>query len=87
MKLPTLTQAAKGRATFEWYSEGQLMYRLHWSDDDFASGTLDVLVPIDDAGGGHFTPIMKGLNLMRWIRKTIDGIKDAEAQQNLPGIT
>lgn len=90
MKTPSLTELAKGEATFERYQEGVLWYKVsyNWHADVLgdSDGYLDYIsipVPIDDAGGGSFEPKMKGLSLMRWIRKHLELINDAKRQQEI----
>ncbi len=97
MKLPTLTQLAKGVAYFKWYSDGILRYDVSWEEiltepdyrgpehgDAIIGSKLHVFsidIPIADAGGGFFTEEMKGLNVLRWARKQLDVVKQAQEQQ------
>lgn len=81
MRLPTLTDIGKGEALFQWYSDGVLRYRIVWTDLTPGDSTFDVDIPIEDAGGGHFTPTMKGLNVLRWARKHLELIKEAQSDK------
>ncbi len=74
-KLPTLTEAAKGEAYFECYSDNSLWYSLVWADSE-QRHTLQIPIPSSDAVGGHFTPTMRGITLLRWVRKEISRIKE-----------
>ena len=77
-RLPTLVQAAKGICDFEGYEDGVLYYRLTWYSGggvgeipQATSSSLRFPVPCDDSGSGRFEPTMKGINMLRWIRKEI----------------
>lgn len=87
MNLPTLTQIGKGEAIFQWYSEGALRYELWWKDtDEDGRECLHVMpfdIPVAEAGGGQFTPTMKGLSVLRWARKHVEMLKEAHADQAL----
>jgi hypothetical protein len=81
--LPTLTQIAKGTALFGWYSDGVLHYDLYWTDradgDPLSSDLVfPVDIPVSDAGGGHFTAVMKGMNILRWARGELQRIETEE---------
>lgn len=80
--LPTLVQAAKGTCKFDCYADGVLYYRLTWwNDGDICdsmtprAGELVFPVPVSDSGSGHFGPEMRGINMLRWIRKDIESRK------------
>jgi hypothetical protein len=84
MKLPTLTQLAKGYAYLDWYSDGVLRYHIRWTDENVDDPHLakeklefQVDIPISDTGGGQFTPMMKGLNILRWARKQLESIQES----------
>lgn len=82
MKIPTLIQAAKGKAELQFCSRRGANYVLSWWDE----GQLEYMpftVPWDDAGDGDFYHNENGLTLMRWIRKHLEmidaGKKEHEA--------
>lgn len=77
MRLPTLTEIAKGVALFRWYSDGILRYDAIWTNLTPGDSTFPIDIPIDDAGGGFFTPEMKGLNVLRWARKQLQTLEEA----------
>ena len=80
MKLPTLTQAAKGSASFSRTTNETIWYALVWHDEvegDLgqeigSSHTMEIPIPRDDMGEGTFMPAMKGIEILRWIRKHIE---------------
>lgn len=89
MKLPTLTQIAKGEAFFSKYSLGELWYVLFWREDggsieqgcdNVHQWALDFPIPVSDAGDGDFFYFMKGLNILRWARKYVEAIKEDNEQ-------
>lgn len=89
MKLPTIVQLAKAHAEFVKYQEGKLWYRVCWEErlteecDPVMGSELhsfEFPIPIDDAGGGEFLPEDKALTFMRWIRKHLEFLKGALAE-------
>jgi hypothetical protein len=83
MNLPNIVDVAKSQAQFIHYCEGALWYRVRWVDGLNGVTNFDFPVPIDDAGGGYFLAEMKGLALLRWVRKHITTITEAEKQQEI----
>ena len=81
MKLPTLVQIAKGWAHFELYADGELHYRLDWTDG-IEEEHLEFRIPIDDSGSGAFTPIMRGIEVLRWVRKHVEVIENERKNQD-----
>lgn len=78
MRLPTVVELAKGRAEFQWYCEGTLRYSIAWTEEDCASEhRFAVDIPIGDTGGGQFLPVMKGIAIMRWARKTLELLQES----------
>lgn len=79
MKTPTLAVAAKGEAMFQWFADGVLQYKLSWVDpDDGFLKMFEFPIPVSDSGGGFFKPIMRGIEVMRWIRKELDRLETEE---------
>lgn len=79
--IPSITRLAKGTARFVRYENGSLWYGINleyigpiseWVE------TFEFPIPIEDSGSGAFTPEMKGISLMRWIRKEIDRLETEE---------
>ncbi len=56
------------KATFQYYRQGSLIYL---TEDGF-----EFPVPISDCGESTFGNEHKAMELMRWIRKYLDEIKD-----------
>lgn len=78
MKLPTLTEIAKGTAHFVQYADGELLYDLKWSEAECASvHTMQLRIPLSDAGSGAFTPTMRGTQVLRWVRKHAEMLREA----------
>lgn len=81
MKLPRITQVAKGLAKFLRYQDGNLWYSVPWiEDDNSASHDFEFPIPVDDAGGGEFLPVDKALTFMRWMRKHLEYLNGALAE-------
>ena len=72
MKLSNLVDLAKGTAKFVRYQDSNLWYVV----EEFVFP-----IPISDAGGGEFLPEMKGLHLLRWMRKHHEFLSDVIAQE------
>lgn len=82
VKLPTLTQIAKGTADFVRYRTGELWYSLEWWDDEVELyKRMEFPIPLDDAGNGDFIPQMKGMAVLRWARKEVER-QDAQERLN-----
>jgi hypothetical protein len=81
MNLPNIVEIAKSQAHFIHYCDGVLWYRIRWVDGLNGVSNFDFPVPIDDAAGGYFLAEMKGLGLLRWARKHMAVIAEAEKQQ------
>ena len=75
MKLPTLTQAAKGSASFSRATAETIWYALIWEEGDFVR-LMEIPIPRDDMGEGTFMPNMKGIEILRWTRKQIDLLRE-----------
>lgn len=86
MKIPSLTEIAKSTASFVKYEDGELHYRLSWSDPRTSSSSGPPLpphemvfrIPLADAGAGAFLPTMRGVEILRWARKHADMLRDAQ---------
>ena len=72
MKLPTLTQIAKGEANLIKYQDGNLWYDLAWTGDDSMKHTFMFPIHWSDAGEGDFFPVMRGITIVRWARKHVE---------------
>jgi hypothetical protein len=81
-KFPSQIQAAKGLAYFVSYCDGALSYVLQWEDADHETQSFDFEIPISDSGGGSFLPVMKGLNVLRWVRKHSSMLQEALLHAN-----
>lgn len=85
MELPNLVDIVKLDFTFDRYENKTLYYRTSYSIEDhsrekegqswYTSSCFEVPVPVDDSGDGTFEVRMKGITLMRWIRKHIEFMK------------
>jgi len=81
VRLPRITQVAKGIASFQRYEDGNLWYQITWEEDDHSrTHHFDFPIPVSDAGGGEFLPHDKALTFMRWIRKHLEYLTGALAQ-------
>jgi hypothetical protein len=63
-----------------------MRYHIRWSetyDDPFHDEEkleFQFDIPISDAGGGHFTPMMKGIEVLRWARKQLEMLQAAQEE-------
>lgn len=80
MQLPKLLDIVKGTAHFTRYEDKTLYYRVIWEGESIVptgTGSFDFPIPIDDAGGGTFLPVDKGIRFQRWIRKHLEYLQKA----------
>jgi hypothetical protein len=70
-----LTNLVKGTVTFMHYAKGELWYKTE-------SG-FEFPVPVSDTGDAIFQASDKGMFFMRWIRKHIELIEQAKADQSV----
>ena len=54
-------------AHFEFYRDKKLYYSIFTNNNKYR-----ISIPVEDSGSGNFNPIMKTVELMRWIRKSIE---------------
>lgn len=91
MRLPKLTDLAKGIAEFDRYEGGSLWYKSFWSyeeeNGDIFLCRFEFPVPVLDSPdtGGSFGAKEKGITLMRWIRKHLEFLQQSIAQETVPG--
>ncbi len=78
MKLPGIIELARGKAVFVYYEDMTLWYRVVYDSHEAGSKTFDFPVPVNDAGGGKFLPEDKALTYMRWIRKHLEMLEEAQ---------
>lgn len=79
MKLPTVKQLVRAQAKLVRYRDGNLWYQILWSQDDFSfGGIFDFPVAVSDTGDAEFGSNEKGIYLMRWIRKHIEFLTEAQ---------
>lgn len=87
MKLPTIRELIHEQAKFFKYQDGKLWYQIIWTRpvegkvDPEWGGLFDFPIPVDDAGGGEFGTIEKPITLMRWIRKHLEYLQGALAEE------
>jgi len=86
-----MTDLAREQATFVKYEDGKLWYQIIWVDDNHPLGgpdgrtvLFDFPIDVNDAGGGAFGHVEKGLYLMRWIRKHLEYLKAAQSEAKEP---
>jgi len=62
-----ITDIVKGTCTFEYYRAQTLYYSV-------MNQGIKYIFPVDmeDVGGGTLEKFMKGITMMRWIRKAIE---------------
>ena len=81
MKLPTLKELIRHRVVFAKYHDGQLWYEVVTPE---AAGYQDRLflfpVPISDIGNATFLAEDKGILFMRYIRKHLDTLTEAQKE-------
>lgn len=89
MKLPSIVELAKGEATFVRYEDGTLWYEIFYNDhDSFVMRPFEFPIQVYDTGkeaefadaGGVFDSRMKGVTLMRWIRKHLELLNEARKE-------
>lgn len=84
MKLPSIVELAKETAVFIRYQDRQLFYSIPYEWTHSPEGSfckkLEVPIPVEDAGEGEFLPLMKGIQLIRWIRKHLDFLRESGAE-------
>lgn len=87
----TVSDLVKGTtAEFVCYRDGELWYRIVYADsgdgvclacggalvpDHNCPGSFEFPVPISDTGSGIFSASMKGITLMRWVRRYLEAQK------------
>lgn len=81
---PSLVQIAKGEAYFVEYRDQKLFYKLIYKADSGYENSITFPIPLDDAGDGSFTQIMKGIQVQRWARKFVEQIKEAIDSAKMP---
>lgn len=59
----TLKDHVAGNAEFQYYRAGNLFYR--------TSTGLGFTIPVDETDGASFGATVKGLTLMKWIRRQL----------------
>ena len=67
-------------AEFDYYFNGNLWYKVMWTDGDMNFQELTFPVPISDIGEATFSRVEKAMLLMRYIRKylkTLEANTDA----------
>lgn len=69
MNIPDIKECIKGTVTFSYYRSGQLWYTC-------GNGFI-FPVPVDDTGDAKFEATDKGMLFMRYIRKYIKELNDA----------
>jgi hypothetical protein len=75
VKLPGIVELARGTARFVKFEDQHLWYSVLWS-----GGLFEFPIPVTDAGGGQFWPEDKALTFMRWIRKHLEYLHGALAE-------
>lgn len=60
-----LKELIKETAVFDFYRKGELHYITHKTCFRF-------VVPVEDCGDGEFSSEIKGITMMRWIRKQLE---------------
>lgn len=78
MKLPTVNQLVREQAKFVKFCDGNLWYQIIWVEDGLLGGLFDFPVPVSDTDGGEFGSSEKSIYLMRWIRKHIEFLTEAQ---------
>lgn len=79
MKLPTVKQLVRENAKLVRYRDGNLWYQILWSQDDSSfGGIFDFPVPVSDTGGAEFGSNERAIYLMRWIRRHIEFLTEAQ---------
>lgn len=70
-------------STFQYYRDGELWYRIPYSNSglDSVKKHFDFPIPITDTGTGVFEKQMKSIVLMRWIRKHLDTLAKWEKER------
>jgi hypothetical protein len=82
MKVPTVKQVVRNnQARFLKYENGNLWYYVLYSEDDDYNKPrqFDFPIPVADAGDGAFLSSDKAITYMRWIRKHIDYLNEAQS--------
>jgi hypothetical protein len=79
MAFPSIVELAKRTAVLERYNGGKLWYMIE-CDDGSLFQHFRFPIPVEDSGEGDFLPEMKGINLMRWIRKHIEHLKELNTE-------
>jgi len=65
-------------AEFEHYFDGALYYKVMWTDGALNFQQLTFPVPIEDIGNATFSRTEKALLMMRYIRKHLKTLEEAE---------
>lgn len=80
MKVPTVKQIVRNnQAKFVKYQDGNLWYQVICTDDDNKVHLFDFPIPVNDAGDGAFLSSDKAITYMRWIRKHVDYLNEAQS--------
>jgi hypothetical protein len=56
-------------AEFEYYRDGDLWYKVMWTDGELQFQEFTFPVPISDIGNATFSRVERAILLMRYIRK------------------
>lgn len=82
MRIPSIKELMREQARFVKYQDGKLWYQILYTEGGAYTGgsphLFDFPVPIDDSGGGEFGKSEKAVYLMRWIRKHIEYLTEAQ---------
>lgn len=65
-------------AEFEYYFDGNLWYSVNYYDEAMAPQYFKFPVPISDIGNATFNRAERAILLMRYIRKHLETLKEAQ---------
>jgi hypothetical protein len=88
MKLPDIKSLVREQAVFSHFEDGKLWYDILFLTDDqgldddgskyYIPANFQFPVPVEDTAGARFFNVDKGLFFMRWIRKHLEFLRQAQ---------